>query len=159
MPATSLPNAGVRFPPPFIFVGGFVAGWAIGRFIFSLPLTRDHGSGLASAGWWVVAAGVCLLAWGMLTFVAMHTAIIPDRPASRVVTRGPYRFTRNPMYVGLSIVYLGLCAVVNSLWPVLVLPVVLTLLVRLVIRREEAYLLDAFGTDYAQYQAHVRRWL
>jgi protein-S-isoprenylcysteine O-methyltransferase Ste14 len=159
MRETPLPNAGVRFPPPLIFVGGFIVGWILGRFVLPLPLTGSHSAGLASAGWIVVAVGVGLVGWGMFTFVALHTAIIPDRPASRVVTRGPYRFTRNPMYVGLTTVYLGLCAVVNSWWTVILLPVVLALLVRLVIRREEAYLLDAFGADYTAYQARVRRWL
>jgi protein-S-isoprenylcysteine O-methyltransferase Ste14 len=75
------------------------------------------------------------------------------------VTHGPYRFTRNPMYTGLTLQYLGVSALINSAWPIIVLPIVLLILIQTVILREERYLRDAFGVEYVGYVASVRRWL
>ena len=154
----TLSSPGVRFPPPLLFVGGLVAGWLLDRRVRPLPLVAD-GALLATLGTLVVAVGLALVAWGMVTFRAAHTAIMPMRGASRLVEHGPYGITRNPMYTGLTLAYLGITAILDSAWPLLVLPIVLGLLVRLVIRREEAYLQDAFGEQYAAYRARVRRWL
>lgn len=103
--------------------------------------------------------GIALGGWGLLTFFRARTAIIPDRPASRLVVTGPYRFSRNPMYVALTVLYIGLSALTDSWWPLVFLPVVLTALWFLVIRREERYLAAAFSEEYAAYCRRVRRWL
>jgi protein-S-isoprenylcysteine O-methyltransferase Ste14 len=154
-----LSSPGVRFPPPFLFVFGFLAGWALDRYWHPLPLSRFAGSARAPFGWAALALGVILVVWGMITFRRAKTAIHPHHSASRLVTHGPYRFTRNPMYTGLTIAYLGGSALLDSWWPIIVLPIVLLVLVRTVISREEAYLRDAFGVEYAGYVANVRRWL
>ena len=114
---------------------------------------------LERVGLAVMIAGLALVAWGMLTFRAAGTAIIPNHAASRLVDSGPYRFTRNPMYTGLTIAYLGGMLIVNTLWPLVLLPVVIVLLVRLVIQREESHLAESFGAEYADYRARVHRWL
>jgi len=75
------------------------------------------------------------------------------------VVQGPYRFTRNPMYVGLAALYAGVTLLVNSLWPLLLLPVVLVVIRWRVIAREEAYLERKFGDVYRTYTTRVRRWL
>jgi len=85
--------------------------------------------------------------------------MIPNRPATRLVTWGPYRLSRNPMYLALSILYLGVSILVNTSWPVFFLPVALASLYLLVIRREERYLSAAFGREYELYRSTVRRWL
>jgi protein-S-isoprenylcysteine O-methyltransferase Ste14 len=154
-----LSNAGVRFPPPFLFVIGFVAGWALDQYWRALPLSRFAGSALARFGWTALAVGVLLVGWGMVTFRRAKTAIHPHHSASQLVMHGPYRFTRNPMYTGLTIAYLGGSALIDSAWPIIVLPVVLLVLIKTVILREEMYLRDAFGVDYTGYVASVRRWL
>jgi protein-S-isoprenylcysteine O-methyltransferase Ste14 len=154
-----LSNAGVRFPPPFLFVIGFLVGWAIDRYLRALPLSRFAGLALRTFGWAALAVGVALMGWGFVTFKRAKTAIHPHRSASRLVTHGPYRFTRNPMYTGLTIAYLGGSALIDSAWPILVLPVVILVLIKTVILREEMYLRDAFGAEYAGYVASVRRWL
>jgi protein-S-isoprenylcysteine O-methyltransferase Ste14 len=154
-----LAGAGVHFPPPFLFVGGLVVGWLLDRYWRALPLAAGGSATLDAVGLVVCVAGFALAAWGMLTFHGADTAIIPNRPASRLVASGPYRFTRNPMYIGLTIAYVGGAALVNSLWPLVLLPLVLVLLVLLVIRREEAYLADSFGAEYDAYRARVRRWI
>lgn len=159
MMPSPLTNPGVRFPPPTLFVGGWVIGWMLHRYVAPLPLTLI-GEPLARwTGWSLIIIGLLLIAWGMVTFRLAHTAILPHRSASRLVTAGPYRFTRNPMYTGLTSAYVGLAALHDTTWPLIVLPLVLVALVRAVISREEAYLHDAFGAEYDAYQARVRRWL
>jgi protein-S-isoprenylcysteine O-methyltransferase Ste14 len=154
-----LTNAGVRFPPPFLFVLGFLAGLVLDRYWRALPLSHSTGSALKPFGWTALAVGVVLAGWGMVTFRRAETAIHPHHSASQLVTHGPYRFTRNPMYTGLTIQYLGVSALVNSAWPIIVLPIVLFVLIKTVISREEMYLADAFGAEYHGYISRVRRWV
>jgi protein-S-isoprenylcysteine O-methyltransferase Ste14 len=152
----------VRFPPPLLFAAGFLAGWLIDRRVVRLPLLR-MGEPLATqiqvAALALCVIGLALAAWGLITFARARTAIIPHRPASRLVQTGPYRFTRNPMYVGLTLLYVGLTGLSDSMWPLVFLPFVLIALHQAVIRREERYLSTAFGKEYAAYQRRVRRWL
>ncbi|HEU4629476.1 MAG TPA: isoprenylcysteine carboxylmethyltransferase family protein [Gemmatimonadaceae bacterium] len=155
---TTLPNPGVRFPPPFLFAGGWLTGWLLHR-AWPLPLAAGAPPGLEAAALTLGAAGLALAMWGLLTFARVRTAIIPHHPARRLVVRGPYRFTRNPMYVGLTALYVALALLARSWWPLLLLPAVLALLVALVIRREERYLASAFGAEYEAYRRRVRRWL
>lgn len=154
-----LANAGVRVPPPLWFAAGLLAGWSADRYLLALPMPSAPASTARSIGPLFVAAGLVLVAWGMMTFRRAGTAIVPHQPASRIVSHGPYRFTRNPMYSGLTLVYVGITAILASWWPLLLLPVVLLTVFQLVIAREEAYLRSAFGEEYAAYCAHVRRWL
>lgn len=151
-------SAGVRFPPPVLFVAGLLAGWVIDRYVRALPLTQSPGA-LVMPAVAVIGLALGLMISGVLTFRRAGTAIIPHLPASRLVQWGPYRFTRNPMYTGLTLVYIGVSALLNSGWPLLLLPLVLFTLTRLVIRREEAYLHSAFGAEYDAYRSRVRRWL
>jgi protein-S-isoprenylcysteine O-methyltransferase Ste14 len=153
-----LSNAGVYLPPPFIFFGGFLAGWAVDRWVRGLPLSSG-GVALERVGFGIVGVGVVLAAWGIVTFRRAGTAVIPHQAASQLVMTGPYRFTRNPMYVGLTIAYIGGVAVINSAWPLILLPLVLVVLVRRVVSREEQYLSDAFGDQFTAYRLRVRRWL
>ena len=87
------------------------------------------------------------------------TSPMPHSPAKQLVIRGPYRFTRNPMYVGMTIAYLGGVATANSVWPLVALPLVLAGIYAFVIRREERYLEAEFGDAYRDYCRRVRRWL
>lgn len=152
-------HPGVRVPPPLLFVAGLLVAWALDRGVRSLPLPGLGPAASAPLGATLVLLGLAVVAWGIATFRRARTAIIPVRAASRLVASGPYRFTRNPMYTGFTIVYLGIAALMRSAWPLLLLPPVLAALVRLVIAREERYLSAAFGAEYDAYRARVRRWL
>jgi protein-S-isoprenylcysteine O-methyltransferase Ste14 len=156
---TQLTNPGVRFPPPLLFVAGFAAAWIVDRRVLPLHLTQTGEGFLSDVGVVLVVVGLVLMGWGLITFKRARTAIIPYHSASSLVTTGPYRFTRNPMYTGLTIAYVGGALLVNSAWPLILLPEVLVVLLVTVIAREERYLGDAFGSEYAAYCARVRRWL
>ena len=154
-----IPHPGVKFPPPLLFVAGFLGGWAMHR-RWPHRLVPGGGSDVAEiVGALIMALGLAIIGWAFSVFLAHRTAIYPNQPAARVVRDGPFRYTRNPMYVGMAMLYMGLAIVVNALLPLLLLPVVLSLLVTLVIEREERYLTSAFGQDYAQYCRDVRRWM
>ena len=154
-----LSNPGVFIPPPFFFVAGIGAGWLLHKYLVVLPIPRIL-SGFASVfGVGLLTIGFFMMAWGLVTFHRAGTAIIPHHRASRLVVSGPYRFTRNPMYTGLTIAYIGVSALLGTAWPLLLLPVVLFIVFRFVIQREERYLGDAFGAEYAEWCARVRRWL
>ena len=154
-------NAGVRFPPPLLFVAGLTIGLLLDRLVVRMRLAGDEGNRtpLVALGWLGIVSGVAFASWGIRTFRRAETAIVPNRPARTVVASGPYRWSRNPMYVGLTAVYSGVALLRNAAWPLILLPVVLIALWLLVIRREERYLTHAFGDQYTRYQQRVRRWL
>ena len=89
----------------------------------------------------------------------MKTAVNPDQPPTFLVTTGPYRFSRNPMYVGLTLLQLGFALTFNSFWLVLTLVPTLLIMSRGVIDREEQFLATMFGQTYIDYRNRVRRWL
>jgi len=149
-------TSGVRFPPPLIYVGGFVIGYLLDR---AVPLTLTSWPLGEPIGWALVAVGVALMGSAVMTFRRAGTSLNPAKPTTRVVVHGPYRFTRNPMYVGWVIVYLGCVLLTNTVWPLVSLPVVLVLISRAVIAKEERYLAAKFGDAYRAYKARVRRWL
>jgi protein-S-isoprenylcysteine O-methyltransferase Ste14 len=152
-------SPGVRFPPPFLFAAGFLSGLALERWVWRLRLPEALRPALVFFGWLAIVAGFLFFAWALLTLLRHRTAIVPHHPATRLVQSGPYAFSRNPMYVGVTTLYVGLAFLFNLTWPILILPLVLVSLFHLVIRREEHYLSDAFGNAYAAYGHRVRRWL
>lgn len=152
-------SPGVHFPPPLLFVAGFLAGWLLER-TYPLPIFGATASAVRPiAGWLGVVVWAILFAWAATTFRRHRTTMLPYRPASAVAVDGPYRFSRNPMYLGLVALYAGVAFLVDTAWPLLLLPLVLYALYALVIRREERYLLAAFGEEYARYRRAVSRWL
>src|SRR5690606_34163874 len=154
----SLSNAGIHYPPPLIYVAGLGAGWLLQRWR-SLPITpEDSPFGLAIGGMGVLI-WLVIFASALVAFRRQRTTLIPNQPAAALVTRGPYRFTRNPMYVSLVALYLGVSFLGNSWWPLFLLPIVVIVVDRAVIAREERYLASAFPAEYNAYAARVRRWL
>ena len=87
------------------------------------------------------------------------TPISPEEPVSSLVTDGPFRYTRNPGYLGIAMTYAGLASLANALWAILLLPATLFVIQRGVIEREERYLERKFGEEYLRYKARVRRWI
>ena len=149
----------MHIPPPLWFAAAFFAGWGM-EFLVPLAIHFPAAAGV------VHAIGFALLVCGGLLgvscfgiFLAARTTFIPFGEASKLVTRGPYRISRNPMYVSLVLAYLGGVGLLAQPWPLLFLPVPLVVLNRIVIPFEEARLRKAFDGAYDAYCATVRRWL
>ena len=157
MPAPDTPRpatAGVIAPPPLIYGVPLIAGLVLNRWS-PLPLVAGHAT--LPAGLLVVVLGFVALP-AVLAFRKARTHPEPWKPTKALVTVGPYRFSRNPMYVGFTLCYLGIAVWQNSLWPLLALPVVIAVMLVGVIKREERYLEGLFGNDYRAYRTRVRRW-
>jgi protein-S-isoprenylcysteine O-methyltransferase Ste14 len=104
--------------------------------------------------------GGVLLAFSSLgIFRAVRTTTVPFEAPSKLVTWGPYRYTRNPMYIGLALLYVGVSGVEAQIWPLFLLPLLMTYIHRVVIPIEEANLREVFGDTYQQYCAAVHRWV
>jgi protein-S-isoprenylcysteine O-methyltransferase Ste14 len=150
----------ILVPPPLIYVSLAAAGFALD---VALPW-RLSGGGAAGrwleiAGSVVLAAGIALDLVALALFLRARTSPIPYRPASAIVAAGPYRFTRNPMYLGMALTVAGLGLLTDVGW-LLVSALAAALIVdRAVIPREEAYLERRFGAAYDDYRRRVRRWL
>lgn len=159
MPADeSLSNPGIHYPPPLIYVAGIVLGWLVDR-LRPLPITGGP-SVLRFALTFIFAIAWFLLfgaAWRV--FRRERTTLIPNRPATALATTGIYSRTRNPMYLSLAMLYIAVTLVLDSWWPLLLLPAVLAIIDRVVILREERYLSQAFPHLYDEYRRRVRRWL
>jgi hypothetical protein len=96
---------------------------------------------------------------GIRTLRDAGTTIRPDKPAAKLVTDGPFRFSRNPLYLALTLMYAGIALMADSIWALLLLFPVTFIMTRFVIQREEDYLARTFGEDYERYKKSVRRWI
>lgn len=152
-------SAGARVifvPPPLYYAAGLAGGLAIDGAV-ALPIAGRPAT--AAAGVIAGAAGLALSAAGVAAVIRHRTTIVPHRPVAALVTGGAYRVSRNPMYTGLAIAYVGLALLLGSWWPLLLWPLVILVVRQLVIRPEEDYLAVRFGPAYADYRSRVRRWL
>lgn len=149
-------TAGVIAPPPLICLGALGIGLGLDAVMGagSLPSTVALPVGSAS-----IVAGVGLLGSFVSAFRRARTPIDPYTPSKAIVTDGPHRLTRNPAYLGMALTYAGIAIVSNSLWALVPLPVVLAVIDRGVIAREERYLERKFGTPYVNYKRRVGRWV
>ncbi|GAC1646241.1 MAG: isoprenylcysteine carboxylmethyltransferase family protein [Ktedonobacteraceae bacterium] len=152
-------NPGVVAPPPLIYAGGLAIGLLFQRLLPMKLLPRTSRSITLTLGSTCISLALTILFLGIRQMRNAHTNVNPTHPATTIVTEGPFRFTRNPLYLGLLLLYLGITFVVNSLWTMLFLPAVLVLMNVGVIAREERYLERKFGASYLTYKQSVRRWL
>jgi protein-S-isoprenylcysteine O-methyltransferase Ste14 len=149
-------NPGIRVPPPLIYLVPLVAGLVLDRRLHLPFLPRGVARGL---GWSLLGGGVTLNAWFLKTIRKADVPIRTDKPVPRLTTEGPFRYSRNPSYLALALIYAGIASLRNSLWAMLLLPPVFMVMQREVIGREERYLERAFGEEYLAYKAQVRNWV
>ena len=146
--------ASIRFPPPLIFLGLLLLGPLIDRWLQLPPWPMP---------WWigalVVAPGALLLAVANDTLRGAGENPLPWTATNRVLDSGLYSYTRNPMYLGMALVALGLAIILHSVMGILLVPVAMAVVGGTVIDREEAYLEGKFGEPYRAYLTRVRRWL
>jgi protein-S-isoprenylcysteine O-methyltransferase Ste14 len=151
--------ADVVVKPPFLFAGAIVLGCLLSWFIPLGPgLGSANGRALAVGGS-LALIGLALSALSVREFRRAGTSVVPGDPSTVLVEAGPYRFTRNPIYIGLVLFYFGLAIVATSVWMLLLLIPVLIILQRGVVEREEAYMQAKFGEPYRKYQTRVPRWV
>ncbi|MGB6346193.1 MAG: isoprenylcysteine carboxylmethyltransferase family protein [Methyloceanibacter sp.] len=151
--------AEVVVKPPLLFAGALLIGCLLSWLIPIGPgLGAANGRALAVGGS-LALAGLALGVLSIREFRRAGTSVVPGEPSTTLLETGPYRFTRNPIYIGLVILYFGLAIVLTSAWMLVLLLPVLIVLQRGVVEREEAYLKAKFGQAYRQYQARVPRWL
>ena len=148
----------MHVPVPWVFVLAYLVGVGL-EFAYPSYTGTKPLRGVGLAGGVLFAIGAVIAAWGLLMFYRARTTTVPGKKSRKLVTRGPYRFSRNPMYVGLVIAYLGEAGILKQAWPILFLPFVVGYLNWIVIPIEEARLTEVFGLDYEQYRARVRRWI
>jgi protein-S-isoprenylcysteine O-methyltransferase Ste14 len=151
-----LDSPGVRVPPPALYALAVLAGYLLNR---RWPLPIGDSGGVQGLAWVLTLVWIVLTVSSIGRFWRSRTSIVPIRPATTLVIAGPYRFTRNPMYVGLAVLTIALGLFINSWWPTVLLLPVLLMVRWFVIAPEERYLERRFGADYLAYQQRVRRWL
>lgn len=142
-------------PPLPLYLGTLLLGLALQ---WAAPLAFAP-SAYPALGFILIATGITALRWAFVTLRRAETTASPYKQASRLTTDGPFRYSRNPIYVAMTVVYLGVALLANSLWLLLLLVPLLLVMQFGVIRREERYLASRFGADYAAYHAAVRCWL
>lgn len=143
--------------PPLIFIIGLLFGWGIDRIMPSPSfIPWPYGTIL---GVFTIIVALALVFWAAGTFRKAGTEVDPRKPSTTIVADGPFQYTRNPMYVGMALIVMGIAFWTDSLWILIFLvPALLTIRYG-VIAREEKYLMNKFGEEYSAYKKRVGRWL
>jgi protein-S-isoprenylcysteine O-methyltransferase Ste14 len=142
--------------PPFVYIATIAAGWILG---YLWPLRFVSGGVGGVLGSLLILAAVILFFSSGAKFRAAGTPVPGNRPSTSIVRAGPYRFSRNPIYLAFSLLQLGLAVWTGNLWMIATLVIAVGLMAAVVIPREEEYLERKFGAEYLDYKATVRRWL
>ncbi|MBX3501621.1 MAG: isoprenylcysteine carboxylmethyltransferase family protein [Alphaproteobacteria bacterium] len=155
-------TAGAIVRPPLLFLAALLLGFGLDHLLrLPFPIGRDgwlHWASAANA-LCLIAAGVAIFAAGIRNFARAATPVQGTRPTRVLVTSGIHGFSRNPIYLGMFLVYVGIGLMVRSPWIVmLTVPLAITMQLG-VIAREEAYLERRFGQAWRDYRARVGRWL
>jgi protein-S-isoprenylcysteine O-methyltransferase Ste14 len=144
-----------RLLPPVYFLAAILSMAAlhilfpIKRILPSLYL----GSGL------LILLGIVVISWAVRLFVKAGTAIKPFEESTKMIVAGPYRWSRNPIYLGLAIILFGIGLALGTLTPFAIVPLFVWLIQKNFIAHEEAMLDKSFGAAYAEYKKRIRRWL
>ena len=155
MSETSQDHAAVVAPPPLIYAGALLLGLVLHQ-VRPLPFLPRRIARIIGAA--LIVLNFLIGIPAVVTMRRARTTLNPAFPTTTIVTTGPFRYTRNPIYLSFAVLYTGIAMLVNTLWPILLLPAVLVVMTREVIAREEQYLERTFGEEYTRYKAQVRRW-
>ena len=153
-----LPENGpdIPFPPAIYPALAIGAGYFLQRFI---PLPQPAHTSFIITGSVFFVVGIVLIGWSLSTLRKFETTALPHQPAKFLVSSGPYRFSRNPIYLAFLLLTLASAVATGNLWTLLALPIGMVLLSIYAIRPEEIHLQKTFGEDYKDYAHRVRRWL
>ncbi len=148
--------AEVAFRPPLLLLGSIVLGFAA-RWL--APFSFLPGGVPGTVGPIIFGVSIILFFWAVFSLRRGGASIPTGEPTEKIISSGPYGFSRNPIYLAMLLLQIGVSFWANSLWFLLLAAVSAGLLVWGVISREELYLGSKFGADYAEYKSRVRRWL
>jgi len=143
-------------PPPLVYAAALLAAWWLQP---DYPLPLDLGAATRPLGWVSIGIGLAGFAWALAAIWGHHTTVNPYKAASNLVTSGPFRYSRNPIYLCDWFVYAGVTLLLHTAWPLLFAPLVWAAMRHGVIAHEEAHLEARFGEEYRRYRARTRRWL
>ena len=149
-------HASVKIHPPILLLLHVFAAFLL-NWLFPLPFAFPKF--LVWVGYLLVLAGIGLAFSAASQFMRAHTTLDPHGSVIEIITSGPYRFSRNPIYLGLVCLLIGFPFIFRSYWGLILSPVLMVSLYQLVIKHEEAYLEKKFGDIYTSYKSRVRRWL
>jgi protein-S-isoprenylcysteine O-methyltransferase Ste14 len=149
-------NPGGWLPPPLTYLLTLLLGLVLDRRLHVPFLPHRVARAL---GWPLVGGGMALATWFIRTMRGADTTLALNKPVYSLVQDGPFRYSRNPGYLSLAMIYAGIAILRNALWPILLLPLVLVVTQRELIEREERYLERTFGEEYLAYKRRVRRWV
>ena len=148
----------LKIPVPWVFVITYLIGVVL-QVIFPFKFQSVEAINfILVAGFALFATGAFFAAWSLIIFHRARTTTTPGEQSAKLVTEGPYRLTRNPMYISLILAYLGEVGFLNQIWPLLVLPLMLLYVNWIVIPIEENLLRNDFKSEYENYCKFVRRW-
>ena len=158
MHAVSKDHPGVYVPPPLVYVCVFFISVLCQR---AMPIKHSWFSmpGIVIVGWSLITLGIFLLLTSFWRFLISKNTLIPIRPAQSLQTSGIYAISRNPMYLALLCLYFGIAIFKGNVWTFILAPVVVIIIQIYVIKKEEQYLMRAFGEVYMTYMKKVPRWL
>lgn len=143
-------------PPPLIYLTGLVVGIILDR-INPLPFLQENLTLPLGAS--LIVISIILVATAFSAFKKAKTNIDPRKPTTSIINTGLYRFTRNPIYLSMTLLILGIAIWVNTLWILVMLVPVLLVMQFGVVTREETYLTKKFGEEHLRYKSRVRRWI
>jgi len=147
---------GIIAPPPLIYLSGLVAGYIL-NIIYPLPVNIDLPRPFFI--FILIGFGLVLLGLSAREIKKVKSNIQPFKPTTALAVSGPYRFSRNPMYLGMILIYIGMGVYMNTLWAFIMLLLVLWAIQYGVVMREERYLERKFGEEYMKYKRKIKRWL
>ena len=153
---TELSRPQVKFPPPVFYALMIVLGVLLDAW---LPWHWQAGFKSLWLGIALAGTGLTLNAWAAYEFRRHQTTILPHKPSNRIIQIGPFLLSRNPIYLGFTLIQLGIGIALGNIWILALLVPTLRIMTRYVIEREEAFLKHAFGDDYIAYTRKVRRWI
>jgi protein-S-isoprenylcysteine O-methyltransferase Ste14 len=157
-PINKSKGPGVYIPPPLFYVIIFIAAVLIQKQI-PVDSALFQSRAFKVVGIFFMIISLFFLARSLRQFFQSRNTLILVKPATSLQTTGIYEISRNPMYVGMTILYLGLTCIIGNWWNIILFPLLFLIIQEYIIKREEKYLLLEFGEQYNEYKNNVRRWL
>ncbi|MCF3639768.1 isoprenylcysteine carboxylmethyltransferase family protein [Rhizobium sp. TRM95111] len=147
------------FPwPPLVFAAAILSALTLQRF-FPVIMPDTNVLAWRAVGFLLIGAAVCLDVWAMRTLLDNHTTVLPHRCSSHLVTTGPYRFTRNPIYLGYTLITTGIGLILQNPWFLAGAVAAIAVTTVISVRREELHLLSRFGIEFETYCRRTARWI